>query len=223
MIKDSENLRMEEKKIFEKHWQLAKDEQRQKYLDLIKKYQESEWTYKEKCTLLQLCNLESETFKSFENIIEKIETKGKKLGGEYTRQSLPKAEYRALLGSALCVFNANNSFIIENILSHDIKGDNSWHKLMDKSSGRLADPIQETITRVSNDEIAKLFQELIAKRNRIIHSFQITFSNNGEDIQMLATKDRSGKQFHITEEYLLRFIKDNEKLCLLLDSLRNEI
>ena len=31
----------------------------------------------------------------------------------YTRQSLPSKEYRELLGSAICVFNSNNSFIIE--------------------------------------------------------------------------------------------------------------
>ena len=29
----------------------------------------------------------------------------------YTRQSLPTKEYRELLGSAICVFNSNNSFI----------------------------------------------------------------------------------------------------------------
>lgn len=34
----------------------------------------------------------------------------------YTRQSLPDADYRALLGSAISVFNSNNAFIIENIL-----------------------------------------------------------------------------------------------------------
>lgn len=34
----------------------------------------------------------------------------------YTRQSLPSKKYRELLGSALCVFNSNNSFMIENII-----------------------------------------------------------------------------------------------------------
>lgn len=38
---------------------------------------------------------------------------------DYTRQSLPSKEYRELLGSALCVFNSNNAFIIENILRED--------------------------------------------------------------------------------------------------------
>jgi hypothetical protein len=37
----------------------------------------------------------------------------------YTRQALPSKKYRELLGSALCVFNANNAFVIENILRSD--------------------------------------------------------------------------------------------------------
>lgn len=37
----------------------------------------------------------------------------------YTRHSLPDKEYRELLGSAICVFNSNNSFIIENVLRED--------------------------------------------------------------------------------------------------------
>lgn len=40
----------------------------------------------------------------------------------YTRQSLPTKEYRELVGTALCVFNSNNGFIIENL----IKTDNSY-------------------------------------------------------------------------------------------------
>ena len=37
----------------------------------------------------------------------------------YTRQSLPSKNYRELIGTALCVFNSNNGFIIENILRVD--------------------------------------------------------------------------------------------------------
>ena len=49
----------------------------------------------------------------------------------------------------------------------------------------------------------------IAKRNRIIHSFQIT---NDDKEQILATKDKQHNQFVITKEYLLDFIKGNEVL-----------
>ena len=38
---------------------------------------------------------------------------------EYSRQALPSKRYRELLGSSICVFNSNNQFIIENILSID--------------------------------------------------------------------------------------------------------
>lgn len=38
----------------------------------------------------------------------------------YSRQALPRAKYRGLLGSAICVFNSNNDFIVENILNYDV-------------------------------------------------------------------------------------------------------
>lgn len=45
----------------------------------------------------------------------------------YTKQALPSKSYRELLGSALCVFNSNNTFIIENILRVD---NNSQYKAL---------------------------------------------------------------------------------------------
>lgn len=44
---------------------------------------------------------------------------GKKLYENYSRQALHSKKYRELLGSAIYVFNSNNSFIIENILAND--------------------------------------------------------------------------------------------------------
>ncbi|KGQ42867.1 hypothetical protein JP28_10785 [Gallibacterium anatis] len=127
----------------------------------------------------------------------------------YTRQSLPSKQYRELLGSALCVFNSNNSFIIENILREDNGNNYDWFDLIDRTSGILLGPIQETITSEAGPEIANLFNQLVNMRNRIIHSFQITDKDNE---QKLATKDRSHKQYIITEEFLLKFIKMNEEL-----------
>ena len=49
----------------------------------------------------------------------------------YTRQALPSKEYRELLGSAICVFNSNNAFVIENIL-HTNNDDFDWFSLIDK-------------------------------------------------------------------------------------------
>ncbi len=135
---------------------------------------------------------------------------------EYTRQSLPSKEYRELLGSAVCVFNSNNSFIIENILRED-SINYSWYDLIDKESGKLMKPIKNTITKASDTQIACLFETIIGKRNRIVHSFQIT-DTDGE--QRLATKNKENIQFVITEKYLLDFIKDNEKLSDMLHSFR---
>ena len=127
----------------------------------------------------------------------------------YTRQSLPTKEYRELLGSAICVFNSNNSFIIENILREDGGRNYSWYDLIDKTSGQLKAAINDTITTKAGSEIAQIFSDLVDKRNRIIHSFQIT---NDDKEQILATKDKQHNQFVITTEYLLDFIKGNEVL-----------
>lgn len=127
----------------------------------------------------------------------------------YTRQSLPTKEYRELLGSAICVFNSNNSFIIENILREDGGRNYSWYDLIDKTSGQLKAAINDTITTKAGSEIAQIFSDLVDKRNRIIHSFQIT---NDDKEQILATKDKQHNRFVITKEYLLDFIKGNEVL-----------
>ena len=127
----------------------------------------------------------------------------------YTRQSLPTKEYRELLVSAICVFNSNNSCIIENILREDGGRNYSWYDLIDKTSGQLKAAINDTITTKAGSEIAQIFSDLVDKRNRIIHSFQIT---NDDKEQILATKDKQHNQFVITKEYLLDFIKGNEVL-----------
>lgn len=136
---------------------------------------------------------------------------------DYTRQSLPSKDYRELLGSAICVFNSNNAFIIENILKNDKKSAYNWHDLIDLTSGDLRSPIKQTITKNSNKEIANKFNKLIWMRNRIIHSFQIT-DKDGE--QKLSTKDKKDNQFVITKEYLLQFIKLNEDLSTTLHKFR---
>lgn len=136
----------------------------------------------------------------------------------YSRQALPSKEYRALLGSAVCVFNSNNSFIIENILSHDDDNKYSWYNLIDGPSGELALSIKETITKKSGTKIASLFNEVVGMRNRIIHSFQVTY----KDEQVLATKKKNGEQSIITEVYLYDFIEKNEALSILLNDFRGD-
>lgn len=136
---------------------------------------------------------------------------------KYTRQALPSKEYRELLGSAICVFNSNNAFIIENILREDTSNKYNWWDLIDKTSGQLSSPIEDTITVKVGSEIAKRFKDITEMRNRIIHSFQITDKNNE---QCLATKHKDGHQEVISEEYLHKFIQLNESLSCKLHELR---
>ncbi|MDO7880209.1 MAG: hypothetical protein Q6A85_12230 [Enterococcus mundtii] len=63
---------MEEEKIFGKRWQLASSEQRARYNNLITSYPTVDWTYKEKKYLLWLCQLDIDTFETFEVILDKI-------------------------------------------------------------------------------------------------------------------------------------------------------
>lgn len=137
----------------------------------------------------------------------------------YTRQALPSKTYRELLGTALCVFNSNNAFIIENVLNTKIDSFLSWHSLIDKESGQLTPIIKQTI---NDDNISQLFAQIIKMRNRIIHSYQITGPKN-EQILCTKVKAPDNKQFVITVDYLMKFIKENEKLSTLLHAYRKDI
>lgn len=128
-----------------------------------------------------------------------------------TRQSLPSERYRLLLGTAISVFNSNNGFVIENLLRMDDLV--SWYRLIDMSSGAVKSYAKGKLP----DEIINLFGEVIDMRNRIIHSFQGT---NDNDEQTMWTKEKLGKQFEITEDYLLNFIRKNEELCTMLHTFR---
>ncbi|KKL73290.1 hypothetical protein LCGC14_2076380 [marine sediment metagenome] len=140
----------------------------------------------------------------------------------YSRQALPSKKYRELLGSAVCVFNSNNAFIIENILKNDQANEYSWHELIDHTSGQLSTAVKNTITRQSNTDIAKSFNEIIEIRNRIMHSFQVTSYEKSDDVdgQILSTKYKNGKQEVITIEFLLDFIRKNESLAIKLHDFR---
>lgn len=140
----------------------------------------------------------------------------------YSRQCLPSKEYRELLGSAVCVFNSNNNFIIENILANDHTDEYNWHDLIDRTSGGLSEAVKDTITKQSNTDIANKFNKIITKRNRIMHSFQVTSPecSDDKDNQILATKYKNGKQEIITIDFLLEFIKMNEDLSTKLHDFR---
>lgn len=128
-----------------------------------------------------------------------------------TRQSLPSEKYRILLGTAISVFSSNNGFIIENALRVD--DTESWHELIDKTSGTVKRYIDGKLP----EDIVELFGELVDERNRIIHGFRIT---NAYGEQIIATKEKSGRQFEITETYLTEFIRKNEQLADMLHEFR---
>lgn len=138
---------------------------------------------------------------------------------DYTRQALPTKEYRELLGTALCVFNSNTQFVIENLIYN--KPSKLWYELTDKMCGKLLEDIRHELSTY-DDNVADLYKELTDKRNRIIHSFQIT---DVDDEQKLGTKTKipENKQFIVTEEYLLEFIKQNENLCDCLYKIKNSL
>lgn len=69
---------MEEEKIFEKRWQLASNEQRARYNNLISSYATIDWTFKEKKYLLWLCQLDIDTFETFEVILSKVKQNNNK-------------------------------------------------------------------------------------------------------------------------------------------------
>lgn len=142
---------------------------------------------------------------------------------DYTNQCVPSKKYRELIGTAMCIFNSNNAFVIENILREDVGNNYTWYGLMDKMSGKLPGIISGVIESTSGEAISNLFGEIIDMRNRIIHSFQVTAdSNTSDDIdyQLLATKDRNNEQYFITEEYLMDFISKNDTLSDMLHKLR---
>lgn len=135
---------------------------------------------------------------------------------KYSKQAVPERRYRELLGTAICVFNSNNSFIIENILYNSDQ--HNWYELIDQESGKLKRIVKETIR---DSEIVDLFSELVEMRNRIIHSYQITDTNKQQKLAT-KTKQKDGNiQFTIEESHLLDFIKKNERLCFLLHNYRN--
>lgn len=69
---------MDEETIFEKRWQLASTDQRARFNNLISSYPTIEWTFKEKKYLLWLCQLDIDTFETFEVILDKIKHSNEK-------------------------------------------------------------------------------------------------------------------------------------------------
>lgn len=148
---------------------------------------------------------------------------------KYSNQPVSDPEYMTLLGTALYVFNANNAFIIENMLN--VSDFQDWWHLVDQQSGNIESMIHGrhySLAFNEHDEIPHLFHDLVLRRNRIIHSFPVTSHKESDDPdgQILRTKEKieaGNNQFTITKDFLLKFIKDNDKLSQLLNDLRNHL
>ena len=69
---------VDEEKILDKRWQLASTEQKARYNNLISSYPTVGWSYKEKKYLLWLCQLDIDTFETFEVILDKIKHSNEK-------------------------------------------------------------------------------------------------------------------------------------------------
>lgn len=113
--------------------------------------------------------------------------------------------------------------MIEIILRISGEKNGSWFQLMDETSGSLGKIVRKVIEPKCGSEIPDLFSNLVDDRNRIAHSFQIT-GEHGE--QLLATKKREnegGGQFVVTEDFLIDFIKKNERLSSLLHECRGAL
>lgn len=137
----------------------------------------------------------------------------------YISQALPSKEYLELLGTALCVFNANNAFIIENILH--VSDQDDWYILMDSNYQKLKKKVRQIIAnQFGFDEIANLYDDLVQRRGRIVHSFQITDCKGDQILATKTPKKEGHQQFIIDESYLMDFIKSNDDLSKLLHSFR---
>lgn len=79
---------------------------------------------------------------------------------QYSNQPVSDPEYMTLLGTTLYVFNANNAFIIENMLN--ISDYRDWWYLIDQESGTINSMIQGkhySSAFNGHDEILYLFHE----------------------------------------------------------------
>lgn len=147
------------------------------------------------------------------------------MGKIKTKQSMPTENYRLLLGTALCAFNGNIGFIIENILRLSDDKETTWSDLLDASYKTLKAIVAEKIDDNSEIDISKLFEKICDMRHRIIHSFRITDKDGTQILRTKTKKDKKDEnkpveQFDITEKYLEDFIELNGILSSLLHELR---
>ena len=137
-----------------------------------------------------------------------------------TRQPLSDSDYLLLFGVANWVFNFNFGFIVEMIdQEHYGASEESWFDLIKLTGGQLKREKAELILNILGQDILNLFTLLVVQRNTIIHSRPSGKIENGFPVA-LYRKDKLGEDISITPKYLLDFIKNNERLALMIDDIR---
>lgn len=128
-----------------------------------------------------------------------------------TRFALPDEDYLTLLGEAIYVFNSNAAFLVENLLC---SGAPDWYALMDMTSGRLQRDAKKWLIDEENEEVLKLFGELASERNRIVHSFPVTYEGRQElrTKTKVGDKRRPNHQYQIDRDMLRSFVDKNQEL-----------
>lgn len=136
-----------------------------------------------------------------------------------TRQSTSDEEFLYLLGTCQWVFNSNFGFIIEMIdKEHHNNSDERWTTLIELTAGRLLNYKDKIIT-ILGKEIYDLFDELVDKRNSIIHSMP-TGEKVDNYVIPIYRNDSKHKYIKIDKSFLIDFIKKNERLSTLIHEFR---
>ncbi|WP_156314362.1 selenium binding protein [Lacticaseibacillus camelliae] len=133
---------------------------------------------------------------------------------------MPSEELRMLVGTSIITFNSNTQFLIENFLAKAMPKNEDWWTLTDVEAGVVYERCHQFLVDLHRNDIADMFFDLVQRRNRIVHCFQFSHSDGSQALATLTR--RTHQQFEIDKAYLLRFIKDNESLALLLDDFRNQ-
>lgn len=128
-----------------------------------------------------------------------------------TRQSTSDDEFLNLLGTSQWVFNSNCSFIIEMIdKEHHNNSSESWHKLIELTSGNLL-KYKNLIITILGKDIYNLFDKLVDDRNSIIHSIPTGEKVDNYTIPIYRNNTKN-KYVRIDKNFLMNFIKENEQL-----------
>ena len=141
---------------------------------------------------------------------------------DLTNQSLSSDEYLELLGISNWVFQSNVGFIIEMIdKEHHNHSDVSWFELVEATGGKLSGCHDNKIKDYIGDEAFILFADLIERRNQIVHSLPTGTLQNNHPIMVYCSSRRKGSKFiEITDDFLKKFISDNNTLSRLIHKAR---